>query len=110
MLDRARDTLDRALEGLDRANVMVTQRLADLEAAGEYDEKLGSHLAWSAAKVAEITSALRQLEKHDRTQSRTPEQRFKIILEWARCEATPVMRAELAALLASLDTEQRVLS
>jgi superfamily II RNA helicase len=107
MLDRARESMDRALRALDSATKRVIEKLEGNE---EYDEKVGSHLAWVTAKVAEVTSALRQLEKHDKAMSRTPEQRFRLVIEYIKNELDPARRAQLAELLSGLEQERRVLS
>lgn len=107
MLERARKTLDKALTALDEAQDRVTEKLAN---ADEYDDKLGSHLAWTAGKISEILSSLRQLEKHDRHMSRTPEQRFRLVLEYVRSEASPEQRVQIRDVLAQVDDVGRVLA
>ena len=107
MLDRARETMDRALQALDKASQGVIEELSKSKS---YDIKLGSHLAWVTRQVGEVTSAIRQLEKHDRVMSRTPEQRFRLVCEYIRSEASPIQRAELAAVIAELDQGRSLLS
>jgi superfamily II RNA helicase len=107
MLDRARESMNRALIALDSA---ATKVMAAIEAAPEYPDKLGSHLAWITRQVAEVTNALRQLEKHDRVMSRTPAQRFALVRGYIEAEATPPQRADLLQLLTELDTGRSVLS
>lgn len=107
MLDRARETMNRALVALDSASDKV---IAEIAAAPKYPDKLGSHLAWITRQVAEVTNALRQLEKHDRVMSRTPAQRFSLVRHYIEAEATPPQRAELLRLLTELDAGRSVLS
>lgn len=105
MIDVARETLAESLLALQSAQARVIQELSDDAAADKpYDEKRGSHLAWVAAKIAEITSALRQLEKHDRIQGKTPEQRQRLILAYVQTQATPDQRAEIAAAIAQVES------
>jgi uncharacterized membrane-anchored protein YhcB (DUF1043 family) len=60
LLDAGTRALERALKGLDRCVARVE---ADLD-GGEYDTKLGSHLAYLAEKLSPMINQLRQLEKH----------------------------------------------
>lgn len=95
-----------ALSALDRATQRIVATLDDPDRP--YDEKMGSHLAWVTAKIAEVTTALRQLEKHDRVMSKSPEQRFKLVCVYLRTEATPEQRADVQRLLAELDNARVV--
>jgi septal ring factor EnvC (AmiA/AmiB activator) len=106
MLDRARETLNRNLISLDLATAKVEQQLAE---ATTYDHKLGSHLAWVTGKVAEVTSALRQLEKHDRAMSKTPEQRFALVCDYVR-ELDAPRRAQLMQILTAIEGARTVLA
>ncbi len=111
MIDTARETLAKALKALDDAQTRVIAKLDQATADDEpYDEKLGSHLAWTAAKIAEITSALRQLEKHDKVMSKTPAQRFKLICDYLRAEASPEQCAVFRDILRERESGSRVLS
>lgn len=105
MLDRARESMSKALTALDLACDKV---IAELAEADEYNEKLGSHLAWVTAKVAEITSALRQLEKHDKAMAKSPAQRHALVMQYIRDLDAP-RRAEIVALCSELE-KGRVLS
>lgn len=107
LLDRCRNALDKAVTALEWAQSKVIERLENAE---QYDQKLGSHLAWTAAKVAEITTSIRQLEKHDRTMVKSPTQRFGLVKEFLRGEATPIQRAEIMAMLGELVEQRSVLS
>lgn len=111
MLDDARETLAANIKALDDASTRCRQRLAD-DAANDkpYDEKMGSHLAWISAKVAEITTSLRLMEKHDKSMAKTPEQRRKLIFEYVRRELDPAGRQELMILLTEIDHGVRVTS
>ena len=113
MLDRARETMNRALITLDTCAGRAEEQLlrpANGRKPRKYDDKLASHLAWLTSRVAEVTSALRQLEKHDRVMSKTPAQRFALVCAYLETEASPIQRAEVAGLLARLDQGRSVLS
>lgn len=110
MLDTARETLAEALEALRAGQARVIAKLKTLDEAEEYDDKLGSHLAWVASKVAEITSSLRQLEKHDKVMAKTPQQRFDLICAYLRAEATPEQCAAFSGILRERAEGSRVLS
>lgn len=107
MIDRAREMMSRSLIALEEAQ---KRALAQLAEPGDYDDKLGSHVAWVTRQVAEVTGALRQLEKHDRLMSRTPEQRYQLVRAYVEHEASPLQRSELLGLLQQLDTGRSVLS
>lgn len=107
MLDRAREMMSVGLMALEKAQARAIKAL---EEPGVYNDKLGSHVAWSIRQVSEVTSALRQLEKHDRLMARTPEQRFRLVRAYIEAEASPLQRAELLGLLQQLDTGRSVLS
>jgi hypothetical protein len=106
LLDRSRQTLSKALGALDLGCDKVIEKLTT---DTEYDKNTGSHLAWVASKVAEVMSALRQLEKHDRLMAKTPEQRFALVCAFVRDLGAP-QRAQIAQLLASLEGERKVLA
>lgn len=105
MLDSARKSLAKELDFLDECS---QKAMDELNAAGEYDIKLGSHIAWVARQRAEITGQLRQLEKHDRVMAKSPEQRFKLICAWVETEATPEQRARVAEIIAGIDSARVV--
>lgn len=107
LLEKQSESLAAELQTLDELSVRA--RVAALEAE-PFDVKLSSHVAWVAAQRAGIITHLRQLEKHNRVQSRTPEQRFDLVKSYIRNELDPPRRAELAALLVELEQSQRVLS
>lgn len=81
-------------------------RVAELltDPGQKYDDKLASHLVWLTLQMAGISNELRQLEKHDRVMSRTPEQRWALVLEYIRTELSPAQRLELATMLDDLKT------
>jgi len=110
MLDRARESMNRSLIALDSCAARAEKLLLEPTDPQKYDDKLASHLAWLTSRVAEVTSALRQLEKHDRVMSKTPEQRFQLVCAYLRSEASPVQRAAVAELLGELDRGRSVLS
>ena len=105
MLDSARKSLAKELDFLDGCS---QKAMDELNAADEYDIKLGSHIAWVARQRAEITGQLRQLEKHDRVMAKSPEQRFKLICAWVETEATPEQRARVAEIIAGIDSARVV--
>lgn len=107
LLDRQRDSLDAELVALDE---LSKRAIAAALSAKRYKATLTSHVAWVASKRAEIVSHLRQLEKHDRTMSRTPAQQFALIKVWIAQQATPAQRAEVAEMLAALASERGVLA
>jgi len=107
MLEKQRDRLAIELDALDD---LSSKAIAEARKSKEYDVKLGSHIAWITGKRAEVLSHLRQLEKHDRLQSRTPAQRFQLVRAYIENEATPPQRAELFQLLAELDSGRSVLA
>jgi hypothetical protein len=107
LLDRQRDSLDAELAALDE---LSKRAIAAALGAKKYKATLTSHVAWVASKRAEIVSHLRQLEKHDRTMSRTPAQQFALIKSWLKQQATPEQRAEVAAMIADLAEQRSVLS
>lgn len=122
LLERCRQTIEKNVAALDaccsRAIAMLKPPPAPRKRRGSkarraatpapYNDKLVSHLAWLTIRVAEVTTSLRQLEKHDRTMARTPEQRHKLVVSYIR-QLDPVRRAELAQLIAGLDQERSVL-
>jgi hypothetical protein len=113
MLDRAKDTLSRSLATIDRESTRISEQLTELAGVQPYDHKLGhklgSHLAWVTGKVAETMSALRQLEKHDRAQAKTAEQRHKLVKDYIRA-LDPVRLADLRQLIDELGTARSVLT
>lgn len=128
LLDRCRDRIERnmgALEdaseraiGLLRASLAPQKAArtprgrvikgAKVERAKEYDDKLVSHLAWLTIRITEVATSLRQLEKHDRAMSRTPEQRHRLVLAYIK-QCDPVRRAEIGAEIGKLAEQRSVL-
>jgi len=110
MLDQCRERMNRALQSLDRCQERVIKELEKSEKDGTgYNDKLGSHLAWMVGKVAEVTSALRQLERHDRQQSKSPEQRRRLFHEAIK-RMPSHERAEIAELLGQLEQRRELLA
>lgn len=107
MLEKQRAALARELDALDLAS---EKAITLLNATEKYDLKVGSHLAWLAKQRAEVVSHLRQLEKHDRAMTKTPEQRFSLIKAYLRTEATPMQLAEVATLVSERTEGRSVLS
>jgi len=107
LLANCRRTLAKSVRALDKCCDTV---IAKLDAATEYDSALASHLAWVNERISAVTTAIRQLEKHDKAMSRTPEQRFRLVCEYIRNELDPPRRATLVDLLSGLEQERRVLS
>lgn len=105
LLDRARDSLDRSITALEKCSEKVRQKL---DANEEYDSTLASHLAWLTRGMADVIGQLRQLEKHNRAQAKTPEQRHKLVRDYiSRLDKT--RRDELRRLLDQLDGERSIL-
>lgn len=99
MLDLAVNITAKGLAGMDRQIERVNTELDD---ADSVDVKLSSHLAWLTGEAAKALTALRMLEKHDRNQAKTPEQRFKLTLEYLR-ELDEHHRGEVLRLLTTID-------
>lgn len=111
MLDRARESLNRRLITLDALADRADKTIGKVLSGDEpYDIKMASHHAWMTGQVAEVVSALRQLEKHDRQMSKTPAQRFALVCKYLKDEASPIQRATVAQLLAELGQGRSVLS
>jgi hypothetical protein len=121
LLDRCRGTIERNLSALEDAGDHVIgmiraalkppatkKRGKKTSRRVKYDDKRVSHLAWLTIRVCEITTSLRQLEKHDRTMAKSPEQRQKLVEAYIR-QLDPVRRAELGQLIASLAEQRSVL-
>lgn len=106
MLDEARESLAKELRSLDELSDRARKKALD---APKYSIQLASHVAFLATKRAEIVSHLRQLEKHDRAQSKTPEQRRQLIKAAIR-QMAPHELAEIADLVAELGQERRLLA
>lgn len=85
---------------LERYMARVAKSLDDDQA--DFDINLGSHLFWATERLAGICSELRQLEKHNRVMSRTPEQRWALVCDYVRNELSPRQRTELATMLDQL--------
>jgi hypothetical protein len=64
--------------------------------------RLNSHLAWLLERVARLQDSLRQLEKHDRIMTKTPAQRYQLVMAFLR-DLAPDQRANVARELAALD-------
>jgi len=107
MLEKQRAALAVELDALDLAS---EKAIAMLKKAKKYDMKLGSHIAWLATKRAEVVSHLRQLEKHDRAMTKTPEQRFSLIKAYLRTEASPMQLAEVGTLVTERTEGRSMLS
>src|ERR1700749_4551086 len=94
LLDRCRETIAANVATLERCSAEGRKRRDEAMSAPDpapaplkkgakasraaakakiYPDKLVSHLAWLTDKLGELTTALRQLEKHDRHMARTPE-------------------------------------
>jgi hypothetical protein len=73
-----------------------------------YNDKLGSHLAWTTSHMAGVVNALRQLEKHDRHMARTEDQRYRLVEAYIR-QLDPIRRAQLRETLGELEQERSVL-
>ena len=95
MLDLAVHITAKGLEGMERQIERVCRELDDADIV---DVKLSSHLAWITSEAAKAVTALRMLEKHDRNQAKTPEQRFKLTLEYLK-ELDPEHQAEVLRVL-----------
>lgn len=96
--------LSRVTSAMDAALPVLAQcvdRLADLLGDRErtYDKDMASHLVWLVLQMAGISTELRQLEKHDRVMTRTPEQRWALVCEYVKRELSPRQRTELATML-----------
>ena len=78
------------------------------EDVDDYDVNLASHLFWSTERLSGISAELRQLEKHDRVMTRTPEQRWELVRDYVRNELSPRQRTELAAMLEQLQNARVV--
>lgn len=101
MADEAAQTLDGAWESLSQALIeldALSKRAAKAaRSAKKYSIPMASHVAYLATKRGEIVGQLRQLEKHDRLVSKTPEQRFRIVLAYVReLDATKLAELEMA--------------
>lgn len=101
MLDRCSAAMADALPALNAVIARVAETAADPDV--EYDSKLGSHLAWMVEKLVALSNELRQLEKHDRHQAKTPDQRRTLILTWLR-QASPEEQAEALEVLTKANT------
>jgi hypothetical protein len=71
----------------------------------KYSIPMASHVAYLATKRAEIVGQLRQLDKHDRVMSKTPEQRFRIVCAFVR-ELDAVKLGELEQVIAEVRTRR----
>ena len=111
MSDEERDTasdsrarVERTAAHLDAQLDVIEARLRELS-PGSFDPELTKAAAAIARSVKEMSGELRQLEKHDRRMTLTPEQRFAELLKYVRT-LDVVQRAELAALLDDLEQER----
>lgn len=95
MLDKCGVAIAAALPAL---SACIEQIAKKIEGKETYDIKDGSHLAWLSSYIVALSSELRQLEKHDRSMSKTPKQRFELVIKYLRT-LSPEQRAEAAAVL-----------
>lgn len=101
-LSKVTTAMAAAIPVLSRCVDRVAEILTDT--TQEYDDKMASHLVWLTLQMAGISNELRQLEKHDRVMSRTPEQRWALVLEYIRTELSSRQRLELSTMLEDLKT------
>ena len=82
MLNRARSTMDKAVQTLDRCVERMSEKLDH----AEYDNKDASHLAWLAKQLAGITGELRKLEAHEEKISKnmSPEKRHAVVMAYLK--------------------------
>lgn len=95
MLDKCVAAIAAALPALSACIAQIAKKIEDKQ---EYDIKDGSHLAWLSSYIVALSSELRQLEKHDRSMSKTPKQRHDLVLKYLRT-LSPEQRAEAIAVL-----------
>lgn len=84
---------------------VVRVRLGKLGAGG-FDPDLARAGAALSRAVKEVAGEWRQLEKHDRQMTLTPEQRFRELVKYVRAELGLLERQELGRVLATMDRER----
>jgi hypothetical protein len=85
LLERARTAVGKGVDMMDACVERVSKMLDEDHAAGKYDSKLGSHLAYLVEHVSRAMGELRKLEKHDAdaVKKMSPEERDALVMAYA---------------------------
>lgn len=99
-----RDTIGEMLTHLKAQMRVADVRLSKLVEGG-FDEDLAKASAALSRALTDLCAELRQLEKHDKRMTLTPEQRFAELVKYLRT-LDPLQRKEVSRELAKIERER----